>query len=59
LIGVRFSHLVPGNYQISHFDDTQKMIRLYQAIDGVKHQYGEQFVMRAAGFDGKRDDRPK
>ncbi len=59
LIGVRFSHLVPGNYQISLFDDTQEMIRLYQAIDSVKHQYGEQFVIRAAGFDGKRDDRPK
>ncbi len=35
------------------------MIKLYQAIDSVKHQYGEQFVIRAADFDGKRDDRPK
>jgi DNA polymerase IV len=42
LIGVRFSHLVPGNYQISLFDDTEEMISLYQAIDSVKHQYGEQ-----------------
>jgi DNA polymerase IV len=59
LIGVRFSHLVPGNYQISLFDDTEEMISLYQAIDSVKHQYGEQFLIRAAGYDGKRDDRPR
>jgi len=59
LIGVRFSHLVPGNYQISLFDDTEETVSLYQAIDSIKHQYGEQFLIRAAGFDGKRDDRPK
>ncbi|MDB5250675.1 MAG: dinB [Segetibacter sp.] len=59
LIGVRFSHLVPGNYQINLFDDTQEMVNLYQAIDSVKHKYGEQFLTRAAGYDGKRDDKPK
>jgi DNA polymerase-4 len=32
LIGVRVSHLVPGNYQINLFDDTQEMIHLYQSI---------------------------
>ena len=53
LIGVRFSHLVPGNYQINLFDDTQEMIRLYQAIDSVKHKYGEQYLIRASGFDGQ------
>ena len=60
LIGVRSSHLVPGNYQITLFDDTQETVKLYQAIDSIKHQYGEQFLIRAAGFDdGKRDDKPK
>lgn len=49
LIGVRFSHLVPGNYQIRLFEDTQEMIRLYQAIDSIKAQYGEKLVMRARG----------
>ncbi|GAC1530038.1 MAG: DNA polymerase IV [Sediminibacterium sp.] len=58
LIGVRFSHLVPGNYQIRLFEDTQEMVRLYQAIDSVKHQYGEKLLIRAAGFTGKRDDKP-
>lgn len=49
LIGVRFSHLVPGNYQINLFDDTTETINLYQAIDQIKHRYGENFLMRAAG----------
>jgi DNA polymerase-4 len=47
LLGVRFTHLVPGNYQIHLFDDTQEMIRLYQAIDAIKNRFGSHFVMRA------------
>lgn len=54
LIGVRFSHLVPGNYQIHLFDDTQEMIQLYQAIDSIKHQFGEDLLMRASGFVQKK-----
>jgi DNA polymerase-4 len=49
LIGVRFSHLVPGNYQINLFDDTHQTIDLYQAIDTIKHKYGENKLIRAAG----------
>ena len=49
LLGIRFSHLVPGNYQINLYEDTQEMIRLYQAIDSVKRRYGEDFLMRAVG----------
>jgi len=54
LIGVRFSHLVPGNYQINLFDDTQESIKLYQAIDSVKHQFGENLLVRGSGFDSER-----
>ena len=50
LIGIRFSNLVPGNYQIHLFNDTQEMIRLYQSIDSVKSQFGEHTLMRAGGF---------
>jgi DNA polymerase-4 len=49
LIGIRFTDLVPGSYQISLFDDTQEMINLYQAIDSVKHRYGETLLSRAIG----------
>jgi DNA polymerase-4 len=49
LLGIRFTHLIPGNYQISLFDDTQEMIRLYQAIDHVKKRFGEKTIVRAVG----------
>ncbi len=49
LIGIRFSDLVSGTYQINLFNDTQEMIRLYQAIDSIKKQYGEKYVFRAVG----------
>jgi len=49
LLGIRFTHLIPGNYQISLFDDTQEMINLYQAIDNVKKRFGEKTLIRAVG----------
>ncbi|WP_343701321.1 DNA polymerase IV [Chitinophaga sp.] len=48
LIGVRFSHLVSGNYQISLFEDTHEMISLYQAIDSIKSQFGWEYIMRGS-----------
>jgi DNA polymerase-4 len=48
LIGVRFTQLVAGAYQINLFEDSQETIRLYQAIDSVKNQFGEQILFRAA-----------
>lgn len=49
LIGIRFTNLIPGTYQISLFDDTEESIQLYQAIDSVKKRFGEKILMRAAG----------
>jgi DNA polymerase IV len=49
LIGIRFTHLIPGNYQINLFEDTQESINLYQAIDSIKKRFGEKFLMRAVG----------
>lgn len=54
LIGIRFSALVGGGYQINLFDDTEEMIRLYQAMDTVRKRYGKQVVMRAQGMDTKQ-----
>lgn len=50
MIGIRFTNLIPGNYQIRLFEDTQEMIKLYQAIDSVKKQFGEKFLIKAAGI---------
>ena len=49
LLGIRFTNLIPGNYQIRLFEDTNEMIRLYQAIDGIKNRFGEKVVMKAGG----------
>jgi DNA polymerase-4 len=50
LIGVRFTDLIQGTYQINLFSDTQETIKLYQAIDSVKKQYGEKYLISAAGY---------
>jgi len=49
LLGIRFTRLVPGNYQIKLYEDTQEMIKLYQSIDSIKKRYGEGSLMRATG----------
>lgn len=40
LVGVNFSDLVTGNYQINLFDDTEERLNLYQAMDHIKTRYG-------------------
>ena len=47
LIGVRFSHLVGGSYQMRLFEDSEKLIKLYQSMDNIRNRYGQQTVMRA------------
>lgn len=50
LIGVRFTHLIPGCKQIDLFEDTQEDIALYNAIDSVKKRFGEKLLIRGGGF---------
>ncbi|PWJ58269.1 DNA polymerase-4 [Dyadobacter jejuensis] len=40
LIGVNFSDLVSGHYQINLFDDTEEKLNLYQAMDHIRNRYG-------------------
>ena len=49
LIGVTFSGLVRGTYQIDLFEDTEEMLALYNAMDKMKNRYGFDAVMRCAG----------
>lgn len=53
LVGVKYSHLVQGNYQINLFDDTQEMISLYNAMDHIRLKYGEHKIMRASSMGAK------
>lgn len=50
LIGVKFSHLIPGNYQINLFDDTEELIQFYQAVDSIKQRFGAKYIMSARAF---------
>lgn len=53
LIGIRFSGLVRGTYQINLFEDTEEMLSLYEAMDKMKSHYGFDAVMRCAGASFK------
>ena len=53
LIGVRFSHLVSGGYQINLFDDNEEQISLYTAMDELRTNFGDRAVMKAAGIEAR------
>jgi DNA polymerase-4 len=57
LIGIRFSGLVRGTYQIDLFEDTQEMLSLYAAMDKMKSRYGFDAVMRCAGAHFKPNNK--
>lgn len=53
LVGIRFSGLVHGTYQINMFEDTEEMLSLYQAMDKIKNRFGYDAVARCAGANLK------
>lgn len=53
MVGVKFSHLVEGGYQINFFEDDEKNINLYQAMDRLREKYGDRAVIRASGMEAK------
>src|SRR5258708_3672804 len=58
LIGIRFTHLIPGTYQIDLFEDRQETIQLYQSIDSIKTQFGGDAVVRARSLFSKPPFKP-
>lgn len=54
LIGISFSGLVHGSYQINLFEDTAEIISLYQAIDRMKIRFGENAVQRCVSLGTKQ-----
>lgn len=51
LIGIKFSQLVHGNYQINLFEDSIAMINLYKAIDKVNNRFGIGAIKRAGSIN--------
>ncbi len=59
LIGVKFSNLSEGAYQINMFEDREKDILLYKAIDEMKAKHGRDKIMLAQNMGNenvKRND---
>ena len=50
LVGVRFSHLVGGGQQINLFEDSEEIIRLYQAMDKMRQRFGADKIGRAVAM---------
>ena len=53
LIGIKFSHLVEGGFQIDLFDDEERVLSLYQAMDKMRERFGDRSVIRASGMEAK------
>jgi len=54
LIGVKYSGLVQGNYQISLFDDTPSDISLMAEKDWIRQRFGSDKILRASYLDETR-----
>jgi DNA polymerase-4 len=46
LVGVKVSNLVYGAQQIDLFEDSEELVKLYQALDSIKFWYGKDAVGR-------------
>ncbi len=53
LVGVRYSDITNGTYQMSLFDDLRKTADLYAGMDRVRERFGSRSVMRASTFGAK------
>lgn len=47
LIGVKFSGLVHGHYQLNLFEDTSEEVRLLEQLDRIRKRFGEGAVRKA------------
>lgn len=52
LVGVKFTGLTGGNYQINLFDDSREMLELYNSIDSIRKRFGEHSITRASTLGG-------
>jgi DNA polymerase-4 len=53
LVGVKFSDLTEGYYQINLFDDWEKTVGLYQSMDSIRDRFGALKISTAATMHEK------
>ncbi|WP_353184093.1 DNA polymerase IV [Parapedobacter lycopersici] len=46
LVGVKFSHLIHGAYQVDLFNDSEEEVNLMQAMDRIRTRFGTQYIMK-------------
>lgn len=49
LIGIQFSSLVRGTYQMNLFENTPELVNLYQTMDSIKKRFGPNVLGRCSG----------
>ncbi|MHC5310573.1 DNA polymerase IV [Myroides sp. LJL116] len=49
LIGIQFSSLVRGTYQMNLFENTPELVNLYQTMDSIKKRFGPNALGRCSG----------
>lgn len=52
LIGIKYTDLTGGHYQINLFEDSEKMLNLYNAMDRIRNKYGDHAVVRVSTIGG-------
>ncbi len=53
LIGVRYSDITQGGYQLSLFENTRQTQKLYQAMDSIRNTFGSRSIMRASTIEAR------
>lgn len=53
LVGVKFSNLADGSCQINLFDDYNRTVGLYNALDDIKNEFGGTKIISAATMGAK------
>ena len=55
LLGVRFSHLIPFNVQMSLFDQSEEKFQLYKTIDKIKMKFGHDAITKGSTVPNRPD----
>lgn len=58
LVGVKFSHLIHGAYQVDLFDDTLEEVSLMQAMDRIRMRYGQKYIGKGICIPERGTDAP-
>ncbi len=53
LVGIQFSCLVRGTYQMDLFENTPQLTNLYTAMDNIKKRFGQNALARCSGANLK------